>query len=203
MLVLDHLAVACATLDEGVDWVQSQLGVALQPGGQHPRYGTHNRLLGLADGIYFEVIAKDPDAVPEAGHSWFGLDDFTGPPRLANWICRSDDFAADLGKAPLSAGQPRALTRGDLSWQITVPDDGSLPFGGGFPTLIAWATGTLHPADRLAPSGCRLIDFAVTHPDAAEIQSFLTMGDPRVRFNTGDFAMQARFETPAGLRVLG
>ncbi len=59
-LKLDHLAVACANLDEGVDWVEEQLGVPLQPGGQHARYGTHNKLLGLGDGLYFEVIAIDP-----------------------------------------------------------------------------------------------------------------------------------------------
>ncbi|MFT7146990.1 MAG: hypothetical protein ACJASZ_001872, partial [Yoonia sp.] len=49
MLTLDHLAVACASLDEGTAWVQDRLGVTLQQGGQHPRYGTHNTLLGLAD----------------------------------------------------------------------------------------------------------------------------------------------------------
>lgn len=203
MLVLDHLAVACETLDEGTAWVEEQLGVALQPGGQHARYGTHNRLLGLADGIYLEVIAMDPDAVPQAGHAWFGLDHFFGPPRLANWICQSNDFVADVLKAPQSAGQPRALTRGDLSWQIMVPDDGSLPYGGAFPTLICWAEGTVHPSERLAQSGCRLIALEVTHPLADDIRTMMTLRDARVSCTTGDFALQATVQTPSGLRVLG
>lgn len=198
MIVLDHLAVACTSLDEGTAWVQDQLGVTLQPGGQHPRYGTHNMLLGLADGIYLEVIAKDPDAVPEAGHAWFGLDDFTGAPRLANWICQT----SDIDTAPAIAGQPRALTRGDLAWQITVPDDGSLPFQGGFPTLIQWGTGTQHPATSLAPSGCRLVRFEVRHPDAAEIADLISLTDPRITLSTGGLAMKATFETPHGLGVL-
>ena len=198
MLILDHLAVACTSLDEGTAWVEDQLGVRLQQGGQHPRYGTHNTLLGLADGIYLEVIAKDPDAVPEAGHSWFGLDQFTGPPRLANWICQTPD----IDNMPNVAGLPRALTRGNLAWQITVPDDGSLPYQGGFPTLIKWGEGTRHPAKSLAPSGCRLVRFEVSHPEADKIADLISLTDPRISLSTGELTMKATFETPHGLRAL-
>lgn len=198
MLILDHLAVACTTLEEGTKWVQDRLGVPLLPGGQHPRYGTHNVLLGLADGIYLEVIAKDPAAIPEAGHSWFDLDHFGGPPRLANWICQTDDIA----HAPKLAGAPRALTRGELAWQITVPDDGSLPFSGAFPTLIAWGKGTQHPSTKLVESGCSLVRFEVTHPHASEIAELVEINDPRVHMTTGHFGMRAIFETPHGVRTL-
>ncbi|PJI92537.1 glyoxalase-like protein [Yoonia maricola] len=199
---LDHLAVACSNLAEGTAWVEAQLGVRLQPGGQHARYGTHNTLLGLADGLYFEVIAKDPDAIPEAGHAWFGLDDFAGPPRLANWICQTDDIAQAVAKAPPEVGAPRALTRADLAWHITVPDDGSLPYQGAFPTLIEWAKGTYHPADRLPDSGCRLVQFQVLHPQAEAISQMLDLADDRVRLTKGAFAMKATFETPGGIRTL-
>ena len=103
MLILDHIAVACTSLEEGTAWVQDRLGVVLQQGGQHPLYGTHNMLLGLADGLYLEVIAKDPDAHPEAGHSWFDLDRFYGAPRMANWICQTENIAAapKVGKSRL------------------------------------------------------------------------------------------------------
>ncbi len=202
MLKLDHLAVACTDLAEGTAWVEDQLGVKLQAGGQHARYGTHNTLLGLADGLYFEVIAKDPDAVPEAGHAWFGLDDFTGPPRLANWICQTDDLAGALVKAPKVAGVPRALTRADLEWQITVPDDGSLPFDGAFPTLIEWAKGTHHPADRLAQCGVKLLRLDVSHPDAGQIADMMDLDDHRVAMVTGPFGLHATFQTPSGEKTL-
>lgn len=202
MLTLDHLAFACTSLDEGVAWLEDRLGVQMQPGGQHARYGTHNRLLGLADGLYLEVIAKDPDARPEAGHSWFDLDRFTGPPRLANWICRTDDLGAALAIAPPEVGTPRDLQRGDLAWQITVPDDGRLPYGGAFPTLIQWAVGTHHPADRLPESGCRLTRFEVAHPDADRLRDMMVLTDDRVHLTTGSFAMQATFDTPHGTRIL-
>lgn len=198
MLKLDHLAVACTDLAEGTAWVEDQLGVKLQPGGQHTRYGTHNTLLGLADGLYLEVIAKEPGVVPEAGHAWFGLDDFTGPPRLANWLCQTDD----LGAAPVEVGTPRALTRGGLSWQITVPDDGSLPFEGGHPTLIQWADGTVHPADRLPESGCRLVALEVRHPLAAWLSQLIGLDDPRVTLHRGPVQLTATFETPDGIKTL-
>ena len=202
-LMLDHLAVACTSLAEGTAWVEETLGVKMQPGGQHARYGTHNTLLGLADGLYFEVIAKDPDALPHAGHSWFGLDHFTGLPRLANWICRTDDMTAELGKAPPEVGTPRALTRSDLSWQITVPDDGSLPFDGAFPTLIEWAKGTVHPAERLPQSGCKLLSLEVSHPRADDLVGMMDLHDARVTLLRGEFGLRAAFQTPHGVKVLG
>ena len=195
---LDHLAVACASLAEGTAWVEDRLGVRLQQGGQHAAYGTHNTLLGLADGLYLEVIANEPGAAADAGHSWFGLDHFTGPPRLANWICQTDVIA----DAPDFAGPPRALSRGALAWQITVPEDGSLPMQGGFPTLIQWGKGTVHPAASLAPSGCRLVSFAVSHPEAASIATMIEIDDPRMTLHTGPLAMTATFETPDGTRTL-
>ncbi|MEJ8561068.1 VOC family protein [Yoonia sp. GPGPB17] len=203
MLRLDHLAVACTDLAEGTAWVEDQLGVKLQPGGQHARYGTHNTLLGLADGLYLEVIAKDPAATPEAGHAWFCLDDFTGPPRLANWICQADDLTNELARAPAVVGTPRALTRADLEWHITVPDDGSLPYQGAFPTLIEWAEGTYHPSDRLPQSGVKLLTFDVSHPDADSIKQMMDLSDDRVTLKAGSLGMRATFETPNGVRTLG
>ncbi len=202
MLSLDHLAVACTDLGQGVAWVEKSLGVTFQPGGQHLRYGTYNMLLGLADGLYLEVIAKDPDAAPYDGPSWFALDEFSGRPRLANWICRTDDMDATRKQAPVSVGPARDLIRGDLRWRITVPDDGSLPFDGAYPTLVQWADGTQHPAARLPDSGCRLTSFDVTHPTADAIQNMLDLPDARVGFHVGPAAFSATFATPVGERVL-
>ena len=202
MLTLDHIAVACTDLAEGTAWVESQLGVTLQPGGKHARYGTHNTLLGLADGLYLEVIAIDPDAAPEAGHSWFALDRFSGPPRLANWICRTGDLDAVLRDAPAEVGAARDLQRGDLNWQITVPDDGSLPFGGAYPTLIQWGQGVRHPSETLTPSGCRLTRLTITHPQADDLRQMVPLSDDRVSFAKGPFALTADIDTPAGPRQL-
>ena len=81
---LDHLVVACTRLDEGVDWIERQLGVRPQPGGQHVAMGTHNALLKLGPRAYLEVIAIDPDGVPPARPRWFALDALPNiPPRFS------------------------------------------------------------------------------------------------------------------------
>ena len=198
MLTLDHIAVACTDLAEGTAWVQDVLGVPLQPGGQHPRYGTHNTLLSLGPGVYLEVIAKEPGATPQAGHSWFGLDGFHGPPALANWICATSDIAT----AQPVFGTARSLQRGALSWQITVPDDGGLPMNGGLPTLIAWPADVTHPSRSLTDRGCRLQSLDVVHPDADQIAQMITIADERVSLVQGACALRATIQTPHGTKLL-
>jgi hypothetical protein len=203
MLTLDHLAVVAQDLPTGTAWVEAALGVTMEPGGKHVRYGTHNTLLGLGDDLYLEVITKDPDAAPHDGPTWFGLDQLTGAPRLGNWICQTDDLDAVLRDAPPEVGHPRDLSRGDLAWLITVPDDGSKPYDGAYPTLIEWAPGTQHPARRLADSGCRLVLLTVSHPQADDLRRMLPISDDRVRFEAGPAGFAAMFDTPQGRRTLG
>lgn len=204
MLCLDHIAVSATSLEEGVRAVERALGVSLAPGGAHAAMGTHNRLLHLGPGLYLEVIAVDPQAPPPGRARWFGLDGFFGPPRLSNWIARTDDLAAALAAAPEGTGVPMALTRGDLAWQMAVPEDGLLPFDGCFPALIEWQ-GAAHPAARLPDAGCRLIGVEVIHPRAGDLRRALAglLDDPRVAVvHGGEPALRAQIDTPGGRRVL-
>ncbi|WP_170325795.1 VOC family protein [Ruegeria arenilitoris] len=199
-MLLDHLAVAGETLEEASAHVEQALGVSLQAGGKHEAFGTHNRLLGLRDGLYLEAIAIDPQAPTVERTRWFDLDRFAGAPRLTNWICRVSDIAATLSAFPDAVGQPIELTRGALRWQMAVPTDGRLPFDNLFPALIQWH-GDLHPAQMLQDSGCRLRRLVVFHPDALDLARLL--GDlETVVFDTGPAALRAEFETPHGPRVL-
>lgn len=202
MLRFDHLAVSALDLAEGVAWVEAALGTKLAGGGQHPHMATHNRLLGLGD-LYLEVIAADPSAAKPAWPRWFDLDNFTGRPRLTNWIAGCDDLAAALRASPDGTGAPVALQRGDYRWQMAVPKDGKLPFGGGFPALIQWQ-GALHPARALPDSGLRLRRLDIAHPDADALRELLAplIEDGRFAIVQGPFAMRASFDTPSGLRVL-
>lgn len=204
MLILDHVAVACERLEEGIAHVEDVLGVSLQPGGQHAHFGTHNALLGLEDGLYFEVIAIDPAANALNYPRWFNLDKFDGTPRLTNWIVRTDDMQTALAQADPGAGRPVSLTRGDLSWQMAVPTDGLLPFDNLYPAIIEWGS-PLHPAKRLAPSGCRLTQLTLTHPDASRFAAGLAplIQDERLVFAEGPAPkLTALFDTPNGMRTL-
>jgi len=197
---LDHLAVAGETLEEASAHIEQALGVSLQDGGKHEAFGTHNRLLGLRDGLYLEAIAIDPNAPRVERTRWFDLDRFTGAPRLSNWICRVADIQASLSVFPDGVGHPIDLARGALRWQMAVPPSGRLPFDNLFPALIQWH-GDLHPARMLQDSGCRLRRLVVFHPDALELARLVGALEG-VEFDTGPVALRAEIETPHGPRVL-
>lgn len=197
---LDHLAVAGDSLQEAVAHVEQALGVAMQSGGQHPVFGTHNCLLGLADGLYLEAIAIDPLAKPERSPCWFDLDRFSGLPRISNWICRCEDMPLQLDQIHAEVGQPLALTRGDLRWDMAVPDSGILPYDNMFPALIQWHGA--HPAPLLVQQGCRLERLVIAHPKAAALRLDLPFTDDRLVYETGPAGFEACFATPHGRRVL-
>ncbi|KIC21625.1 VOC family protein [Leisingera sp. ANG-Vp] len=201
-MILDHLAVAGGTLEEAVAHTEDALGVALGPGGQHPRYGTHNRLIGLEDGLYLEAIAIDPGTQPQEQPRWFNLDRFEGPAKLNNWILRSEDLEAEKLLLPPHAQRHVQMQRGDLSWLMTVPADGLLPFDNIFPAVLQWQAEP--PAGRLPQSGCRLSRLVVSHPEAAGLQTALdrVINDPRLAVEQGTPALMAEFDTPHGKRVL-
>lgn len=202
MLSLDHLAISCATLHEGAAAVEAALGLPLAPGGQHPHMATHNRLLSLGPDLYLEVIAADPSQPRPAWPRWFDLDRFSGPPRLTNWICRTDDLDDELAHAPIGTGAPVALQRGDFRWRMAVPADGILPFDNRFPALIQWE-GPAHPAPRLPDHGARLKSLVITHPDPGALRAALSrLHDPRVSVTEGDPALRATIATPQGDRIL-
>jgi hypothetical protein len=200
MWELDHIAVAAASLAEGVAHVEAALGLALGPGGEHAYMSTHNRLLGLGPSDYLEVIAIDPGAPPVRPPRWFRLDEFTGPPRLTNWICRVPDLETALAAAPDGAGRAVDLARGDFRWRMGVPADGRLPFDDCFPALIEWRGPK--PQDRLAEAGCRLTRLEIAHPQADALRGLVSLVDPRVQFTTGPGALRATIATPHGQRYL-
>ena len=203
MFELDHIAVAGETLAEAVAHSEAALRVPLLPGGQHAHFATHNRLLGLGDGLYFEAIAVDPSQPAPGYPRWFGLDTFRGAARLDKWILRCADIAAAQAAFP-DAGDPVHLTRGDLSWTMLVPPDGQLPFGGQFPAILQWHSDP-PPGQRLPGCGLTLVELTLSGPDIEGLAERLApvLHDPRVRFETeSDRGMRATFQGPNGMRVL-
>ncbi len=122
------------------------LGTSFLDGGVHPRFGTRNMVLPLAEGTYLEVVevldhpasGKAPfgqavRARSELGGGWLG------------WVVATDDLAAvekRLGR-PAVAGNRHRPDGVELRWrQIGVHgliSDPQLPF------FVAWETPELHP----------------------------------------------------------
>jgi hypothetical protein len=206
MLAFDHLVVAAASLAQGVAHVEQQLGVKLSPGGQHLFMGTHNALLRLGANCYLEVIAIDATLPAPPRPRWFGLDDralqagLAKTPRLIHWVARTDDIVTAQAMAPDILGPVVAASRGALHWKITIPEDGSLPAGGAFPTLIEWPSGD-HIARKMVDRGYRLVELIITHPDVDKFRERLRLlAEPCVRFQKGEtIHLSAIVQTPSGL----
>lgn len=216
---LDHLVVAARTLEEGVQWCETTLGVTPGPGGEHALFGTHNRLLrlGAPEGgsaeppPYLEIIAINPAAVPTRGaplKRWFDMDDEALQTRLAqrgpqliHWVARVDDLSQvlqDWEALGLQRGATIAASRptpqGLLEWRLTVRDDGARLLDGCLPTLIEW--GSRHPASHMPDSGLALQDFHLVHPEAGLLAQALKVA------GLGQVRVQAPSQgAPAGLHA--
>lgn len=204
MLVLDHIVVAAECLAEGRIFVEDLLGVQMQTGGKHELMGTHNLLLGLEDDLYLEVISIDPSAPPLARKRWFGLDEFRGLPRVTNWVAQSDDLAGDMTVLFGDGASPILLSRGDLRWGMSVIDDGQTPFDGLAPMMLDWGAGP-KAAERLTPSGCRLSQVILEHPEPSGLADALTglLDDPRISIAQRDAPrVTAILQTPRGEVIL-
>ncbi len=138
---LDHVVIGAASLTEGAAALQASLGVALPRGGKHAVMGTHNCLAQAGGGSYLELIAIDPEAVPPGRPRWFGLDDpatlerLALRPRALTWVVATDDLEALVATSPVDLGEIVPLSRGDLTWRLTVPADGGLPEAGLRPAI--------------------------------------------------------------------
>jgi Glyoxalase-like domain len=223
---IDHLVVMASTLDAGVQWCEQTLGITPGPGGEHEKYGTHNRLFKIASPkfplAYFEIIAINPLAViPKRSQvpRWFDMDDkalqkaVAECPRLIHFVTSTEDIKAArhvLRTQGIERGQvvhaSRKSGKGTLHWQITVREDGERLFNGTLPTLIQWgkpdATDPLrlHPRNSLPRSGVTLQSLTVSHPSATKLQTaYEAIGLADVSIENGPANITATLQTPKGL----
>jgi len=207
---LDHIVVTAPDLAVGVEWVESILGVTLQAGGEHRGMGTHNALLRLGDSAYLEVIAPNPGALQPNRPRWFELDRLKlgNTPRLATWVARTADVKAMTTMRCGQFGEIEPMSRGTLSWLITIPSEGMLIAGGAIPMLIEWSADH-HPAAMLEDKGSALTRLDLFHPEVDSILDTLNclglLGDTRIRVlaTTGRPNLVAVIDTPRGPRSIG
>lgn len=127
--------------------------------------GTHNLLLRLADEVFLEVIAIDPDAEPPAHRRWFGLDDtdrvrseWDAGRRLRAWVAQTDDIGTVLRSHADLLGEATPVSRGERTWRFTLRHDGELPAGGIAPPVIDWSPKS-NPARDMPDQGIKLRSF--------------------------------------------
>jgi hypothetical protein len=205
---LDHIVVAAPSLEAGIRFIREKLGVDIPPGGRHDSMGTHNRLMRLGRGSFLEVIAVDPEAPRPDRPRWYDLDDpamqalLRGGPRLVAWVIRTPDIAAAANAAAIPLGTITRVSRGALSWLLTVPDDGHMPGGGTIPHVIQW-DGASRPWELMADLGCSLASLTLADPDGGWLNDVLrSLGAdslPAVRMlEGGPPRLSAKIVTPSG-----
>lgn len=223
---IDHLVVLASSLEAGVQWCEDTLGITPSAGGEHDKYGTHNRLFKIATPhyplAYFEIIAINPNAViPKRLQvtRWFDMDDtvlqkaVAKQPRLVHFVSSTDDIKAArhvLRTQGIERGQivhaSRKSSKGMLHWQITVREDGERLFNGCLPTLIQWGKPDaadplrLHPRNSLPRSGVSLQSLTLHHPSAVKLKTAIdAVGLTGVEVVTGEANLVATLNTPKGL----
>ena len=210
---LDHLVIAAETLEQGVDYVRSTLGIEIPKGGFHKTMGTCNHLMQLGNSTYLEVIAINPDAAIPDQPRWFNLDDalmqesLHQQPRLITWVINTADIHHLHQKSAFSIGTPTELSRDNLRWQIALAEDGRLLANGLLPYVIQWLS-TPHPSATMADLGCRLQSLEIYHNRADWLRSMLETieADHLVNIHAlpdNECAyLSAKIETPSGIKVL-
>lgn len=171
---LDHLTIITPSLELGRQFIQEKLGVEPQIGGEHPLMGTHNLLLKIGNDLFLEVIAPNPNAPQPKRARWFGLDSIASStqPQLCTWVVRTADIRHTLQQASEDLGQIISVSRNQLHWLISIPDDGKLLLGGVAPALIEWQC-EKYPTQNLTDLGISLVKLELQHPDPQRVESLL------------------------------
>jgi Glyoxalase-like domain len=226
---LDHLVVAARTLQEGVDWCEATLGITPGAGGEHPLFGTHNRLFRIATvnfpRAYFEIIAINSVALCAGnitGKRWFDLDSealqeaLKTSPSLVHFVANTTDVSkacAALQSLGIDRGPvvqaSRMTPAGLLQWQMCVRPDGQRLFHGGLPTLLQWGAPdespavAVHPAQSMPDSGIALQSLRMVSAQAAQLQAaYQAIGLQGVSVESGSPNLIATLQTPKGVVTL-
>jgi hypothetical protein len=121
---------------------------------------------------------------------------------------RTDDIHTALVQADEELGCAEPMSRGELRWLISIPEDGSLPMDGVAPVLIQWHS-VNHPAMSVQDQGCRLVALELLHPQAERVSKLLrslALSGPSIEVRVVEAsapALLAHIDTPHGRRTIG
>ncbi|MDW3181150.1 VOC family protein [Roseobacter sp.] len=206
---IDHFAIGADTLEQGVAAMKDALGVEVSRGGKHDAMSTHNCVMQAGNESFFELIAIDPDAPAPGRIRWFTLDDPATQARLAKrpralcWVVGTDDLDAVIAASPVDLGEVVDFARGDRTWRLTVPSDGSLPMGGLLPAFIEWSPGP-HPSTGQHNLGVTLTQVHLRYPEPDSLSETLSkLGvDNLATVHEGMAALSFELDTPKGSVIL-
>lgn len=205
-LKLDHIVYAVPDLEEGIKHIHEKLGIKPVYGGKHLLEGTHNALLKLADGCYFEIIAPDPENKSIRSPRWMGVD-LVQSPCISRWAVKSTNIKKDLGflmKISQSLGHSKEgqrLTSEEnlLKWELSIPLPE--PLVESIPFLIDWKD-SIHPSEGLE-SYCKIKSLEIGTNRPEELTRLLQSLEIEQQVqHTSENKIQLTISCPAGEVIL-
>ena len=183
-LRVDHLVYGVTgSLEAAMDAFRLRTGVAPVRGGRHEGLGTHNALVSLGDGAYFEIICRDPEQ-PSPPRLWMGMESLSEE-RSAVMLTWATERAGEMAEAVRAAraqgydpGDVEAFERSKpdgstLRWRLAYRHFTRLQQGAGsgiVPFLIEWESAS--PA-AAAPGGIELVGLRAEARDFAAVERSL------------------------------
>lgn len=206
---IDHFTVGAQTLESGQTALAQTLGLQIPTGSKHDAMSTHNCVCQAGNESFLEMIAIDPEAPDPGRIRWFTLDDpntqgrIAVRPRALCWVVNTSDLDAVVAASPIDLGEIVDFQRGDRTWRLTVPRDGSLPMGGVIPAFIEWSPGP-HPSTGQQDIGLNLRAIHLQHPEPETLISMLKtlQVDHLATVSQGALGLSFEVETPGGTVTL-
>jgi hypothetical protein len=178
-LRIDHVLYAVSDLEAAATRFEEDLELESIPGGQHPKWGTANRIVPLGPD-YLELVAVvDPQV---AAQSAFGRMVLDAGERLLGWSVATDELDAVAARHGLTVRRGGRM-RPDgvrLTWRYAGVEE-AVESGGALPFFIQWeGAPELHPGgDHSAPPGIPWVEVAA---DEAQLRAWLDEERLPVRF---------------------
>ena len=176
---IDHIVIGAANLISGRNILETKLSTKFSLGGEHQFMGTHNKLLKLQSDIYLEIIANNPNVDKPSRQRWFSLDEartkekIKHSPRALCWVLEVDNIEDTVKKCGYNPGEILQVSRGELTWKITVPSNGRLADNGVLPALIEWPSDQ-HPSKKLTNNNISMKTLSLFHPEPNKIKNIIS-----------------------------
>lgn len=176
---IDHIVIGADSLEQGIEALQQSLDATLPKGSKHDAMSTHNCVAPVGNESFIEILSIDPDVPAPDRARWFDMDNSAVQAKFKQaasahcWVVGTSDLDALIASSPVDLGEVVFFSRGERSWRLTIPKDGSLLEEGLIPSFIEWSPGP-HPSTGMADLGLELQQVVLTHPDPEGLKATLT-----------------------------
>jgi hypothetical protein len=198
---VDHIMWGVRDLDEGMAFIEEHTSIKAVIGGVHPNRGTRNALISLGERQYLEILAPDPAQSTMDGRAAFLKT--LAKPKIITWAAGTRDIdtiekgvkAAGYETEGIQTGSRKKPDGSVLEWRnLTLKGhDGDI-----IPFVIEWGSSSTHPSVD-SPTGCKLRELRLEHPDPDKMNGFLEAMGFQVRIGKGPAPrVTALIATPKG-----